>query len=159
MTEIGLDNDQKNAERGSTPATDIHLEAEQRAMQALHALQLAFHAAADTDTTGMAPPSASPDIPLAERAERSALHGTSFGDILEEIDHDYIADLHRISEAFAAPLANLFAFAKHGAPSYPKNSWSSMRFWQNGLFAFVSGCCSHNNQHRRQIARAQQKQH
>ena len=41
MTEIDLDNDQKNVERGSTAATDIQLEAEQRAMQALHALQLA----------------------------------------------------------------------------------------------------------------------
>ena len=42
MTEIDLDNDQRNVERGSTAATDIQLEAEQRAMQALHALQLAF---------------------------------------------------------------------------------------------------------------------
>ena len=35
----------------------MQLEAEQRAMQALHALQLAFHAAADADTNGMALPS------------------------------------------------------------------------------------------------------
>ena len=27
-------------------------------------------------------------------------------------------------------------------------------FWQYGLFAFVSRCCAHNNQHRRQIASA-----
>ena len=38
------DNDQKNAERGGTAATDIQLEAEQRAM---HVHQVAFHAAAD----------------------------------------------------------------------------------------------------------------
>ena len=41
-------------ERGSTAATDIQLEAEQRAMQALHALQLAFHAAADTGSCQIA---------------------------------------------------------------------------------------------------------
>ena len=135
-TEIDLDNDQKNVERGSTAATDIQLEAEQRAVQALHALQLAFHAAADTDTTGMAPPSLQlySDLPrewptarlcisnkqvdqlvrtfLWRRVAESALHGTSFGDIPEEIVCDCIADLHRISEAFAAPLANLFAFTK-----------------------------------------------
>ena len=136
MTEIDLDNDQRNVERGNTAATDIQLEAEQRAMQALHALQLAFHAAVDADTKGMALPSLQlySDLPrewpmarlcisnkqvnrlvrtfLWQRVAESALHGTSFGDIPEEINHDYIADLHRISEAFAAPLANLFAFAK-----------------------------------------------
>ena len=64
MTEIDPDNDQKNVERESTAATDIQLEAEQRAMQALHALQLAFHAAADTDTKGMGPPS----LQLSRRA-------------------------------------------------------------------------------------------
>ena len=52
MTEIDLDNDQKNVERGNTAATDIQLEAEQRAMQALHALQVAFGTAADADTKG-----------------------------------------------------------------------------------------------------------
>ena len=35
MTEIDLDNDQRNVERGGTAATDIQLEAEQRVMQAL----------------------------------------------------------------------------------------------------------------------------
>ena len=51
---------------------------------------------------------------LWRRVAESALHGTPFGNIPEEINRDYIADLHRISEAFAAPLANLFAFAKQG---------------------------------------------
>ena len=139
MTEIDLDNDQRNVERGGTAATDIQLEAEQRAMQALHVHQAAFHAGADADTKGMALPSLQlySDLPrewpmarlcisnkqvnrlvrtfLWRRVAESALHGTSFENIPEEINPDYIADLHRISEAaFAAPLANLFAFAKQG---------------------------------------------
>ena len=57
MTEIDLDNDQTNVERGGTAATDIQLEAEQRAMQALHVHQVAVHAAADADAKGMALPS------------------------------------------------------------------------------------------------------
>ena len=179
MTEIDLDNDQKNVERGSTAATDIQLEAEQRAMQALHALQLAFHAAADTDTKGIAPPSLQlySDLPRewpmarlcisnkqVNRLVRTFLWrrvaGTSFGDIPEEIDRDYIADLRRISEAFAAPLANLFAFTKQGhklcsfVPQKQLALYANPLFWQYGLFAFVSRCCSHNNQHRRQIASA-----
>ena len=78
----------------------------------------------------------------------------------EEINPDYVADLHRISEAFAAPLANLFAFAKQGHKScsfIPQKQlalYANPLFWQYGLFAFVSRCCSHNNQHRRQIASA-----
>ena len=138
MTEIDLDNDQRNVERGGTAATDIQLEAEQRAMQALHVHQVAFHAAADADAKGMALPSLQlySDLPrewpmarlcisnkqvnrlvrtfLWRRVAESALHGTYFGNIPEEINPDYIADLHRISEAFAAPLANLFVFAKQG---------------------------------------------
>ena len=138
MTEIELDNDQKNVERGSTAATDIQLEAEERATQALHALQLAFGTAADADTKGIALPSLQlySDLPrewpmarlrisnkqvnrlvrtfLWRRVAESALHGTPFRNIPEEINRDYIADLRRISEAFAAPLANLFAFAKEG---------------------------------------------
>ena len=97
---------------------------------------------------------------LWRRVAESALHGTSFGDIPEEINHDYIADLHRISEAFAAPLANLFAFAKQGhklcsfIPQKQLALYANPLFWQYGLLAFVSRCCSHNNQHRRQIASA-----
>ena len=57
MTEIDLDNDQKNVERGCTAATDIQLEAEQRAMQALHALQVALGTAADADMKEITLPS------------------------------------------------------------------------------------------------------
>ena len=57
MTEIDLDNSQKNVERGCTAATDIQLEAEQRAMQALHALQVAFGTAADADVKEITLPS------------------------------------------------------------------------------------------------------
>ena len=184
MTEIDLDNDQRNAERGGTAATDTQLEAEQRAMQALRVHQVAFHAAADADTKGMALPSLQlySDLPrewpmarlcisnkqvnrlvrtfLWRRVAESALHGTYFGNIPEEINPDYIADLHRISEAFAAPLANLFAFAKQGhqlcsfIPQKQLALYANPLFWQYGLFAFVSRCCSHNNQHRRQNASA-----
>ena len=97
---------------------------------------------------------------LWRRVAESALHGIPFGDIPEEIDRDYIADLHRISEAFAAPLANLFAFTKQGhklcsfIPQKQLALYANPLFWQYGLFAFVSRCCSHNNQHRRQIASA-----
>ena len=48
MTEIDLDSDQGNAEREGTAATDLQLESEQRAMQALHDHQVAAHAAAET---------------------------------------------------------------------------------------------------------------
>ena len=68
--------------------------------------------------------------------------------------------LPRLSEAFAAPLANLFAFAKQGhqlcsfIPQRQLELYANPLFWQYGLFAFVSRCCSHNNQHRRQSAGA-----
>ena len=57
MTEIDLDNDQGNLERGGTAATDLQLESEQTAMQGLHDYQVAAHAAADTARKGVALPS------------------------------------------------------------------------------------------------------
>ena len=56
---------------------------------------------------------------LWRRVTEKALHGSSFGDIPDEINQAYIGDLHRISEAFAAPLANLFTFVKSGHPACP----------------------------------------
>ena len=178
MTEIDLDSDQGNAERGGTAATDLQLESEQRAMQALHDYQSAAHAAADTAGQGVTLPSLQlySDLPrewpmarlgisnkqinrlvrtfLWRRVAERALHGTYFGCIPEEVNQAYIVDLHRISEAFAAPLANLFAFVKRGHPScsfIPQKQlalYANPRFWQYGLLAFVSGCCSFGNQHR-----------
>ena len=51
---------------------------------------------------------------LWRRVAERALRSTCFGDIPAEVNSPYIADPLRISEAFAAPLANLFAFVKQG---------------------------------------------
>ena len=93
-------------------ATDLQLEAEQSAMQALHVHQVAVHAAADADKKGMALPSLQlySDLPrewpmarlcisnkqvnrlirtfLWRRVAESALHGTYFGNIPEKINTD-----------------------------------------------------------------------
>ena len=93
---------------------------------------------------------------LWRRVTEKALHGSSFGDIPDEINQAYIGDLHRISEAFAAPLANLFTFVKSGHPARPFITqkqlalYASPRFWQYGLLAFIARCCSFDNQHRHQ---------
>ena len=69
-------------------------------------------------------------------------------------------DLHRISEAFAAPLANLFAFVKLGhqpCPFIPHKQlalYANPLFWQYGLLAFVSGCCSFDDRNRQRAAEA-----
>ena len=73
-----------------------------------------------------------------------------------EINQAYIGDLLRISEAFAAPLSNLFAFVKSGHPACPFIThkqlalYANPRFWQYGLLAFIARCCSFDNQHRHQ---------
>ena len=100
-----------------------------------------------------------PNDPLAEGSER-ALRGTYFGDIPAEVNPEYTADLLRISEAFAAPLANLFAFVEQGhqpcsfVPQKQLALHANPLFWQYGLLAFVAGCCAFNNRHRRQNASA-----
>ena len=79
-----------------------------------------------------------------------------FVDIPDEINQAYIGDLLRISEAFAAPLSNLFAFVKSGHPACPFIThkqlalYANPRFWQYGLLAFIARCCSFDNQHRHQ---------
>ena len=93
---------------------------------------------------------------LWRRVTERALHGSSFVDIPDEINQAYIGDLLRISEAFAAPLSNLFAFVKSGHPACPFIThkqlalYASPRFWQYGLLAFIARCCSFDNQHRHQ---------
>ena len=93
---------------------------------------------------------------LWRRVTEKALHGSSFGDIPDEIKQAYIGDLHRVSEAFAARLANLFTFVNEWTPSVPfhhsktASPCASPRFWQHGLLAFIARCCSFDNQHRHQ---------
>ena len=93
---------------------------------------------------------------LWRRVTEKALHGSSFVDIPDEINQAYIEDLLRISEAFAPPLSNLFAFVKSGHPACPFIThkqlalYANPRFWQYGLLAFIARCCSFDNQHRHQ---------
>ena len=56
---------------------------------------------------------------LWRRVTEQALHGSSFVDIPDEINQAYTGDLLRMSEAFASPLSNLFAFVKSGRPACP----------------------------------------
>ena len=140
MTEIDIASDQEHAERGGTAATDLQLESEQRAMQALYDYQNAARTARETDRQRVPLPSLQiySDLPrewpmarlaisnkqinrlvrtfLWRRVTEQALHGSSFVDIPDEINQAYIGDLLRISEAFAAPLSNLFAFVKNSSP-------------------------------------------
>ena len=184
MTEIDLDNDQGDLERGGTAATDLQLESEQTVMEGVHEYQVAARAAADAARKGVALPSLQlhSDLPrewpmarlrisnkqvnrfvrtiLWRRVAERALRGTYFGDIPDEVNPPYIADILHISEAFAAPLANLFAFVKQGhqpcsfIPQKQLALYANPLFWQYGLLAFVSGRCTFNNQHRRQNASA-----
>ena len=132
MTEIDIASDQEQAERGGTAATDLQLECEERAMQALYDYQNAARTAREADRQSVPLPSLQiySDLPrewpmarlaisnkqinrlvrtfLWRRVTEQALHGSSFVDIPDEINQAYIGDLLRISEAFAAPLSNLF---------------------------------------------------
>ena len=180
MTEIDLASDQEHAERGGTAATDLQLESEQRATQALYDYQHAARTAREADGQSVPLPSLQTysDLPrewpmarlaisnkqinrlvrtfLWRRVTEQALHGSSFVDIPDEINQAYIGDLLRISEAFAAPLSNLFTFVKSGHPACPFIThkqlalYANPRFWQYGLLAFIARCCSFDNQHRHQ---------
>ena len=99
----------------------------------------------------------------ASKLIASSVHSSGGGlqnkhsvNIPDEINQAYIGDLLRISEAFAAPLSNLFAFVKSGHPACPFIThkqlalYASPRFWQYGLLAFIARCCSFDNQHRHQ---------
>ena len=180
MTEIDIAGDQENTERGGTADTDLQLESEQRAMQALYDYQNAARTASETARQRVPLPALQTysDLPrewpmarlaisskqinrivrtfLWRRVTEQALHGSSFVDIPDEINQAYIGDLLRISEAFAAPLSNLFAFVKSGHPACPFIThkqlalYANPRFWQYGLLAFIARCCSFDNQHRHQ---------
>ena len=176
MTEIDIASDQEHAERGGTAATDLQLESEQRAMQALYDYQHAARTA--RESVPLPSLQTYSDLPrewpmarlaisnkqinrlvrtfLWRRVTEQALHGSSFVNIPDEINQAYIGDLLRISEAFAAPLSNLFTFVKSGHPACPFIThkqlalYASPRFWQYGLLAFIARCCSFDNQHRHQ---------
>ena len=91
MTEIDIASDQGHAERGGTAVARLAISNKQ-----INRLVRTF---------------------LWRRVTEKALHGSSFGDIPKEINQAYIGDLHRISEAFAAPLANLLTFVKSRHPA------------------------------------------
>ena len=180
MTEIDIASDQEHAERGGTAATDLQLESEQRAMQALYDYQNVASMTREAHRPKVPLPSLQiySDLPrewpmarlavsnkqinrlvrtfLWRRVTEQALYGSSFIDIPDQINQAYIGDLLLISEAFAAPLSNLFAFVKNGHPACPFITqkqlalYASPRFWQYGLLAFIAGCCSFDNQHRDQ---------
>ena len=180
MTEIDIASDQEHAERGGTAATDLQLESEQRAMQALYDYQNAARTTREAHGQKVPLPSLQiySDLPrewpmarlavsneqinrlvrtfLWRRVTEQALYGSSFIDIPDKINQAYIGDLLLISEAFAAPLSNLFAFVKNGHPACPFITqkqlalYASPRFWQYGLLAFIARCCSFDNQHRDQ---------
>ena len=57
ITEIDLASDQEQAERGGTAATDLQLESEQRAMQALYDYQHAARTAREADGQSVPLPS------------------------------------------------------------------------------------------------------
>ena len=73
---------------------------------------------------------------LWRRVTEQSLHGSSFIDIPDEINQAYIGDLLLISEAFAAPLSNLFAFARNGHPACPFITQKQLALYANPL---VSG--------------------
>ena len=180
MTEIDIASDQEHAERGGTAAADLQLESEQRAMQALYDYQNAARTTREAHGQKVPLPSLQiySDLPrewpmarlavsnkqinrlvrtfLWRRVTEQALYGSSFIDIPDKINQAYIGDLLLISEAFAAPLSNLFAFVKNGHPACPFITqkqlalYASPRFWQYGLLAFIARCCSFDNQHRDQ---------
>ena len=161
-------------------ATDLQLESEQRAMQILYDYQKAAGTTRDAHGQKVPLPSIQiySDLPrewpmarlaisskqinrlvrtfLWRRVTEQALHGSPFIDIPDQINQAYIGDLLLISEAFASPLANLFAFVKNGHPACPFITqkqlalYASPRFWQYGLLAFIARCCSFDNQHRDQ---------
>ena len=161
MTEIDLDNDQGNVCNSFFVSVSSWMSSNLVIMQCLHGSLFRFQqwpmarlCISNKQVNRLV------RTFLWRRVAERALRGTCFGDIPEEVSPAYIADLHRISEAFAAPLANLFAFAKQGhqpcsfIPQKQLALHANPLFWQYGLLAFVSGCCSYNNQHRRQNASA-----
>ena len=161
---IEPDNDQGENEQGGTAATDLKLASEQVAMQGLHCYQVTAHAAAATARKGITLPRMRlySDLPrewpmarlcisykqvnryvhtvLWRRVAESALRGTYFGKIPAEVRPALIEDLLQISQAFATPLAELFAFVKQGhqpcsfIPQKQLVLYANPQFWQYMAF-------------------------
>ena len=111
MTEIDIASDHEQAERGGTAATDLQLESEQRAMQILYDYQKAAGTTRDAHGQKVQLPSIQiySDLPrewpmarlaisskqinrlvrtfLWRRVTEQALHGSSFIDIPDQINH------------------------------------------------------------------------
>ena len=87
---------------------------------------------------------------LWRRVAEQGLRGTYFGRIPNEVRPELIGDLLLVSNALAAPLAELFAFLAQGHPqcAFIKQEhlalYANPHFWQYGLLAFCSGCCASN---------------
>ena len=161
MTEIDIVSDQEQAERGGTAATDLQLESEQRAMQILYDYQKAAGTTREAHGQKVPLPSIQiySDLPrewpmarlavsskqinrlvhtfLWRRVTEQALHGSSFIDIPDEINQAYIGDLLLISEAFAAPLSNLFAFVRNGHPACPFIPQKQLALYANPRFLAI----------------------
>ena len=162
-TEIDLATEDAEREQGGTAATDLRLAAEQGAMHALYR---------SSKYPKKERYSATIDLPrewpmarlcisykqvnryvrtaLWRRVAEKGLHGTYFDRIPLELHQEIVGDLLLVSNAFAAPLAELFAFVGQGHPScafIPTEQialYANPLFWQYGLLAFVSGCCASN---------------
>ena len=106
-------------------------------MQGLHGDQVTAHAAAARKGVALLPLQLYSDLPREWPMAR--FRGTYFGDIPAEVYPAYIADLLHISEAFAAPLANLFAFVKNKdtnrVPLSLKSNQRSVRTPSSGSIA------------------------
>ena len=172
--EIDLATEHTETEQAGTAATDLRLVAEQVAMHAIFSYQVAAQEATTQGTQGPVQPSIQicSDLPrewpmarlcisnkqvnryvrtaLWRRVAEKGLQGTYFSRIPNEVHQELIGDLLLISNALAAPLAQLFAFVEQGHPScafIPTEHlalYANPLFWQYGLLAFVSGCCASN---------------
>ena len=157
---------------------DLILSAEQVAMHALHSYQVAAQEATTPSRKEMVRPSTRvySDLPrewpmarlcvsykqvnryvrtaLGRRVAEKGLQGTYFGRIPQELRQANIGDLLLISNAFAAPLAELFSFVGQSCsqcafiPTEQLDLYANPLFWQYGLLALVSGCCASNTEQR-----------
>ena len=164
----------EEVEQAGTVATDLALAAEQAAMQAMHDRR----ASARYSTTAHARVSNRPREWMARlcvsykqvnkyvravvwrRVAELGLRGVHFKQIPNQVNADLVGDLLVVSNALAAPLANLFAFLAQGHPqcTFVDKAHlalcADLQFWQYGLLAFCSVCCACNINKLRRAAEA-----